>query len=164
MGERIVFWLPPQVALPNYVGVLRRATVKDFFIHTWIEEFYFEVFGTIKTMGTLSQVAWASSSAQAERPAPPPCEGTSPLDPFLFVLWHETKPVGMGALHEGCRLNLIYVPQEFRGVGHGRTIVVALAKVVRSLGNIPVLHTDDSNQIAKNLYKSVGFLEGLPQE
>ncbi|MCL2457209.1 MAG: GNAT family N-acetyltransferase, partial [Defluviitaleaceae bacterium] len=83
------------------------------------------------------------------------------LAPQIFLLC-APRPVAMGMLAgagETARLNLIYVPPEFRGKGYGKQIVAALAAKARENAQIPVLYTACENFAANKLYLSLGFKE-----
>jgi ribosomal protein S18 acetylase RimI-like enzyme len=55
------------------------------------------------------------------------------------------------------------VHRDFRGVGHGRAIVIAAAAALREMGaSAAVVETPSSNAGAVSTYRSAGFLPGRP--
>lgn len=131
MARRFTLLLPDTVKLPNYIGELKQATQRDGFISEWISNFHSELIN--------------------------PQTATQSQDVVLYVLWHLNTPVAIGALHDGVRLNLIYVPPRYRNQGFGKAITIALASLVRSNGNTPTLNVSSNNTTALRLYTGLGF-------
>ena len=57
------------------------------------------------------------------------------------------------------RLNMIYTPAKYRGMGFGKDITAAIAMQVQSQKRLPVLYARLNNKVAINLYRQLGFAE-----
>ena len=55
------------------------------------------------------------------------------------------------------RLNLIYCPPLYRGLGYAKQITAALAYKLQQQGQLPVLYVRANNTKAVNLYRGLGF-------
>ena len=148
--DLVAYFLPEdaQLPYPTAAGELRPACAADMaFIPKWISEFYAE----------------ALEFSFADIPPPQATEffeKTPPPKSLNLFVWHDEKPVAMGAITgKTCRLNLIYVTPAARGKGYGRAIVCALARKARESGKLPVLYTSGGNDAAMGLYLSLGFRE-----
>lgn len=64
---------------------------------------------------------------------------------------HRTKKYG--------RINSVYTPLEHRNNGYATAIVAKLSMKLINEGLIPVLYTDDSNNISNKVYTNIGFCE-----
>lgn len=67
---------------------------------------------------------------------------------------------GMWQIQDEGHITNIAVHPEFRGLHIGKNLMTELIDLARSLGiNAMTLEVRKSNEIAKNLYKSFGFME-----
>lgn len=144
-SRTVTYFLPPEVSLApaKTSGGLRVAGADTPVVFEWIKKFYAE---------TLQ----ADLPKEIKRRE----EGNFDAAVRLFVWW-DAMPVAMGML-AGARINLIYVPPEFRGRGYGRAVVSALAARARESGQVPMLFASADNSAANSLYSSLGFCEGSP--
>jgi len=69
--------------------------------------------------------------------------------------------VGFGGTHfetpYTVQLGNIYVKPEFRGMGLGRAITTAVTLGIIRTKRVPTLFVNESNEVAKKLYESLGF-------
>lgn len=64
---------------------------------------------------------------------------------------HRTKKYG--------RINSVYTPLEHRNNGYASAIVAKISMMLVREGLIPMLYTDDSNDISNKVYTNIGFRE-----
>ena len=64
---------------------------------------------------------------------------------------HKTKRYG--------RINAVYTPVEHRNKGYATAIVAKLSRKLFEQGLIPMLYTDDTNNISNRVYTNIGFCE-----
>lgn len=78
-----------------------------------------------------------------------------------LYLWCNPEPVAMaawvGCTPNGGTINFVYVPTEFRGKGHGKAVIAALARQMLSSGAHYCSITADPHDMRANmLYKKLG--------
>lgn len=73
----------------------------------------------------------------------------------------ESQVVGVGGAHfetpVSVQLGNIHVSTDFRGIGLGRAITTAVSLGILRGERLPTLFVNKNNQIAQNLYESIGF-------
>ena len=127
---------------PAATGQLAVATVADdAFVAPWLKSFAREAhYQTANTLEEIRTMLYAESR--------------------LFI-WRDPNPVGMAAwvspTPHGGSINLVYVPSEHRGHGHGKSVVAALAKRMLVGGTrYCFILTDIHDMRTNHLYQSLG--------
>ncbi len=96
-----------------------------------------------------------------------PAGQATPGHAFLWILRDDGATVGSVWVGADTEIGLgslfiwdLLIEAEFRGQGHGRATMAALEPFARELGYSSIrLHVFGSNEAARNLYRSSGYLE-----
>ena len=145
--EIAAMYLPEPVKYIKSGSLVFPATTDIPILSRWIEGFYREALG----------LEFAGENAARAL-----VEGRK-----LFCLesfeYEKAKLVSMGMLiplSAGLsKMNLIYTPKEYRGLGHGKNAVAAIAAKAQECGHIPILYVRVENERAYNIYRALGFVE-----
>ncbi len=88
-------------------------------------------------------------------------QGLTTKDNFLYTLHEEDHAVGMIWIKvdmPGAFIYEVYIEEQFRGKGHGKSIMLLLEEKAREMGLKTLkLHVFGSNQVARRLYETVGY-------
>ena len=115
--------------------------------------------------------AWPAEGAEARAAADLlsilPDGQSTPGHDFRSIVNDEGEHVGVlwfaaaeGSLRRAVFIWDILIFEAFRGRGYGRAALSALEPIVRELGYAEIgLHVFGDNEIARNLYRSAGFVE-----
>jgi ribosomal protein S18 acetylase RimI-like enzyme len=89
-------------------------------------------------------------------------QGLNTSDNFLYTLYNDDKEaVGMIWIkvdQTSAFIYEVYIEEKFRGMGHGKSIMLLLEEKAREMGIKTLkLHVFGSNHVARKLYETVGY-------
>ena len=137
------FYLPPHVRYENENALVYPNESDVPMLENWIKCFYMEALGIDYIEADTAKALITGKK--------------------LYCLEAGGRLAAMGMIiplpNNMCRLNLIYVPPEFRKAGCGKAVVSAICADIQARGMLPVLYARCENTAACSLYKSLGFTE-----
>ncbi|WP_019507615.1 GNAT family N-acetyltransferase [Pleurocapsa sp. PCC 7319] len=126
-------------------GSFRMATENDRSLLTnWIQAFEEEALGDSEPKSDCQ--SWFEKNLQQKS---------------LFI-WQDKVPVSMaafgGATPNGVKINAVYTPPEFRGIGYATSCVAALSQQLLNQGyKYCFLFTDLANPTSNHIYQKIGY-------
>lgn len=78
---------------------------------------------------------------------------------FSAAVFVEGKLAAWGLTHDDGALGVLHVPEEYRGKGYGKEILISLIHQSRKLGKLPFVQIEEKNFAATSLAERLGFVK-----